>query len=69
MADKPSVDTYTNDNVIFKRYINDTTINYFELVFGTVNWIEIINIVFSKYLQIKLILNFSKYFPEIKNKC
>ena len=36
---------YTNKNVIFKLYINDTFKNHFKLSLTTVNWEEISNIV------------------------
>ena len=38
IANKLSDHSYTNDNMIFIRYINETSINHFKLALTTVTW-------------------------------
>ena len=72
IANNLSHDTYTNENVIFKRYINDTSKNHSKLALTTVNWEEITNTVslnktYDEFLKIFSSL-YDISFPEVNIK-
>ena len=72
VSSKPDIDVYSTDNFIFKRYINDETMNNFKNKLNEINWENIKNIecpesAYNLFLQ-QFSAAYENAFPKVKIK-
>ena len=72
VSSKPDIDVYSTDNFIFKRYINDETMNNFKNKLNEINWeniktIECPESAYNLFLQ-QFSAAYENAFPKVKIK-